>query len=775
MTADGAAAAAAAAASAAAPVRVAVHVRPLLSHELLEGAAPCLEITPGAPQITVGQHSFTFDHLYGEGGPSSDSIFSECVAPLVDGLFGGYNATVLAYGQTGSGKTYTMGTAYAEGAIGPSGITPLAMARIMERITQLQDTEVLVRVSFIEIHKEEIRDLLTPMSERVRGRPEQPVVLRELPSGGVCLAGAREASSVEVCTLNDMQELLRTGTLSRATAATGMNAHSSRSHAIFTITLEQRRHATASHPSENGIDDNNFEVDALDGDDYLCAKLHLVDLAGSERAKRTGTVGDQFQEGVKINAGLLALGNVISALGDPQRKVTHVPYRDSKLTRLLQDSLGGNSRTVMIACVSPADKNYAESLNTLRYANRARNIQNTPTVNRMDTGAEVARLRAQIKVLQMELQRAREANGFTMRSDISFEDYEVMQRKNVALEADVAYLKLHLARVSPSMDGEQQLPSERWSVSRGVVDEASEDHEDAAMLSSSSGGGSGQEDEKQLAEEEQEYEAGQERLGTDLKQLTNTLRAKEEQMARLIASDARVAAVQSQYEAKLAQYQHHCALLQAERETLVQRIHALAAEKGGANNKKANNNRDNDAALRARLAQLEAQLADLQRKQAGYARLVQLNVKREAASKQLQNEIFSLKQQRVTMMKKMRADSEAFAAARAAQSREILQLRRAGQKDQYELHKIQALYHKQQQQLEALASVRESSEGREEDESETAALKEAAALHTVSIRELQAELSSAESVRQSSWQFVNNLADARALLRITFDSAVDAR
>ncbi|KAF2564255.1 hypothetical protein F2Q70_00018491 [Brassica cretica] len=140
-------------------------------------------------------------------------------------------------------------------------------------------------------------------------------------------------------------------------------------------------------------------------EEYLCAKLHLVDLAGSERAKRTGSDGMRFKEGVHINKGLLALGNVISALGDEKKRKdgAHVPYRDSKLTRLLQDSLGGNSRTVMIACISPADINAEETLNTLKYANRARNIRNKPVVNRDPVSSEMLKMRQQLEYLQAEL------------------------------------------------------------------------------------------------------------------------------------------------------------------------------------------------------------------------------------------------------------------------------------------------------------------------------------------------------------------------------------
>jgi kinesin family protein 4/21/27 len=337
------------------------------------------------------------------------TLYDRCVAPLVDGLFRGYNATVFAYGQTGSGKTYTMGSAFTPGMGGAGalrGVIPQVMDAIFGRIAAApRDIDFSVRVGFVEIHKEEIHDLLC-----TRGGPHPAVHIREA-GGGVCLAGAMER---EVKTRQEMVEVLEQGTLLRATAATGMNKQSSRSHAIFTITLEQRRlvgpraggsgraSATGSPGGDDSSGDEEEEGGAEEVDDsYLCAKMHLVDLAGSERAKRTKAVGQRLQEGININKGLLALGNVINALSEGK---AHVPYRDSKLTRMLQDSLGGNSRTVMIACVSPADVNLEESLNTLRYANRARNIRNKPVINRDPVAAQIAHMRQQMAALRAENQ-----------------------------------------------------------------------------------------------------------------------------------------------------------------------------------------------------------------------------------------------------------------------------------------------------------------------------------------------------------------------------------
>jgi kinesin family protein 4/21/27 len=244
----------------------------------------------------------------------------------------------------------------------------------------------------VEIHNEEINDLLAhPDSQHPQ--------IRDDGAGGVTLAGASEE---HVSSQAAALRVLERGSLSRATGSTQMNEHSSRSHAIFTLLITQ----------------------AQPGGGALLSKFHFVDLAGSERVKRTKATGERFREGISINSGLLALGNVISALSDEKKRTLHVPYRDSKLTRLLQDSLGmlqravsrhawlmasagGNSRTVMVACVSPADINFEETLSTLKYADRARQIKNKPIINRAPESPETAALRRQLEQLKLELVEAR--------------------------------------------------------------------------------------------------------------------------------------------------------------------------------------------------------------------------------------------------------------------------------------------------------------------------------------------------------------------------------
>ncbi|KAJ6849846.1 kinesin-like protein KIN-4A [Iris pallida] len=306
-------------------VKVAVHIRPLIGDERLQGCKDCVAVVPGKPQVQIGTHSFTFDHVYGSTGSPSSSMFQACVSPLVDGLFQGYNATVLAYGQTGSGKTYTMGTGCKDGS--QTGLIPQVMDALFNKIDSLKhQAEFQLRVSFIEILKEEVHDLLDPASVgkvevgsghtgkiTVPGKP--PVQIREGSNGVITLAGSTE---VDVSTQKEMAACLEQGSFSRATGSTNMNNQSSRSHAIFTITLEQMRKL-----------DTVFTADGVPiedmTEDYLCAKLHLVDLAGSERAKRTGSDGLRFKEGVHINKGLLALGNVISALGDEKKTERRCP------------------------------------------------------------------------------------------------------------------------------------------------------------------------------------------------------------------------------------------------------------------------------------------------------------------------------------------------------------------------------------------------------------------------------------------------------------------
>ncbi|KAF7732750.1 Kinesin-like protein kif21b [Apophysomyces ossiformis] len=278
------------------------------------------------------------------------------------------------------------------------GIVPrciVELFRTLQERTENPDYTYEVYVSFLELYNEELIDLLNPQSKRKSNSHNTEVSIREDIAGNIYWSGVKE----ERChSPEELLGFLAQGSLCRTTGSTEMNTVSSRSHAIFSVILKQTRPA----------DDESQEMHSV------TSKFHFVDLAGSERLKRTHAQGDRAREGIAINSGLLALGNVISALGDETRRAAHVPYRDSKLTRLLQDSLGGNSQTLMLACVSPADTNFMETLNTLKYANRARNIKNRVTINQDFAGSsiEVNQLRALVSRLRMEIASLR-ADGAT--------------------------------------------------------------------------------------------------------------------------------------------------------------------------------------------------------------------------------------------------------------------------------------------------------------------------------------------------------------------------
>uniref|UniRef100_A0A0D3KR07 Kinesin motor domain-containing protein n=1 Tax=Emiliania huxleyi (strain CCMP1516) TaxID=280463 RepID=A0A0D3KR07_EMIH1 len=327
----------------------------------------------------MADRAFTFDHVF-DTAAAQHEVYEGCAQALVERVLKGYNSTVLAYGQTGSGKTHTMGSIGTPSSAVPEaalGIIPRTVAEIFARVAggdgELEGAALAASASFIEVYKEDIHDLLQPPIEAAAadGAPKLATLEVREKEGAIALPGLamRPVGSPE-----EAMAVLSDGSSNRATGATAMNATSSRSHAIFTVSIELR----------------------LRGGKVLTPRFNFVDLAGSERAKRTGASGDRFAEGVQINKGLLALGNVISALCE---KHAHVPYRDSKLTRLLQDSLGGNAHTLMIACVSPSDADMEETLNTLKYANRARQIQNKLLIAQDPVQARIADLLEQVETL----------------------------------------------------------------------------------------------------------------------------------------------------------------------------------------------------------------------------------------------------------------------------------------------------------------------------------------------------------------------------------------
>ena len=366
-------------------VRVVVRARPMDKNEIQAGSLSVIKVDKLKRAITVVKPNATaneppktyyFDNVF-DWESSQLDLYVDTARPIVEKVLEGYNGTILAYGQTGTGKTYTM-SGYPESPQ-TKGIIPNAFAHIFGHIAKAKENQkFLVRVSYMEIYNEEVRDLLgkdVTKSLEVKERPDIGVFVKDL-------------SGYVVHNADDLENIMKLGNKNRVVGATKMNSESSRSHAIFSITVER------SELGEGGQQHVRM------------GKLQLVDLAGSERQSKTQATGQRLKEATKINLSLSVLGNVISALVDG--KSSHIPYRNSKLTRLLQDSLGGNSKTVMCATISPADTNYMETISTLRYASRTKNIQNRMHINEEPKDALLRHFQEEIERLRKQLEEGYE-------------------------------------------------------------------------------------------------------------------------------------------------------------------------------------------------------------------------------------------------------------------------------------------------------------------------------------------------------------------------------
>ncbi|KAK3991343.1 kinesin heavy chain [Cladorrhinum sp. PSN332] len=346
-------------------IKVVARFRPQNRVEIESGGQPIVSFQ-GQDTCTVdskeAQGSFTFDRVFDMSCKQAD-IFDFSIKPTVDDILNGYNGTVFAYGQTGAGKSYTMMGTNIDDENG-KGVIPRIVEQIFTNIlSSAANIEYTVRVSYMEIYMERIRDLLAPQNDNLPVHEEK--------NRGVYVKGLLE---IYVSSVQEVFEVMRRGGNARAVAATNMNQESSRSHSIFVITITQKNVETGSAKS---------------------GQLFLVDLAGSEKVGKTGASGQTLEEAKKINKSLSALGMVINSLTDG--KSSHVPYRDSKLTRILQESLGGNSRTTLIINCSPSSYNDAETLSTLRFGMRAKSIKNKAKVNAELSPAELKFMLAKAK------------------------------------------------------------------------------------------------------------------------------------------------------------------------------------------------------------------------------------------------------------------------------------------------------------------------------------------------------------------------------------------
>ncbi|KAJ0305861.1 hypothetical protein COL516b_004969 [Colletotrichum fioriniae] len=398
-----------------------------------EDSRTAVKVAIDSPQ---GRKLFVFDRVFGSDVEQEGiwDYLQDCVGAFIQG----YNVSLLAYGQSGAGKSYTMGTSgpIDQDDLEVMGVIPRAATALFEKLdgpkkqanrgsmsqlraphrysaqpssTSAADRTWSLKATYLEIYNEQLRDLLLP--DHVPQHERGNVTIREDVKGNIILTGLRQ---VEINSVEDLMNALNFGSTLRQTDATAINARSSRSHAVFSLNLVQRKSGLQ---GSNGADKRfSVPIEAMTGSETWVttdSKLHFVDLAGSERLKNTGAQGERAKEGISINAGLAALGKVISQLSSRQAG-SHVSYRDSKLTRLLQDSLGGNAITYMIACVTPAEFHLSETLNTVQYAQRARAIQSKPRIQQVEEGdkqAIIDRLKAEVAFLREQVRSAERGGG----------------------------------------------------------------------------------------------------------------------------------------------------------------------------------------------------------------------------------------------------------------------------------------------------------------------------------------------------------------------------
>ncbi|EEQ85354.2 kinesin family member 1/13/14 [Blastomyces dermatitidis ER-3] len=444
-------------------IKVVVRVRPFNGRELdrkakcivqMKGSQTVLTPPPGAEEKSrkggkqgggsvEGPKVFAFDKSYwsfNRNDPhyaGQDNLFEDLGAPLLDNAFQGYNNCIFAYGQTGSGKSYSM-MGYGEEA----GVIPKICKDMFLRIAALQSADknltCTVEVSYLEIYNERVRDLLNPTT---KGN----LKVREHPSTGPYV---EDLAKLVVRSFQEIENLMDEGNKARTVAATNMNETSSRSHAVFTLTVTQKRHDT-----ETTMDTEKV------------SRISLVDLAGSERATSTGATGARLKEGAEINRSLSTLGRVIAALADlsagKKKNASMVPYRDSVLTWLLKDSLGGNSMTAMIAAISPADINYDETLSTLRYADSAKRIKNHAVVNEDPNARMIRELKEELAQLRSKLGGGAVAGGGAPGGGLAEEVYPPgtpLEQQMVSIaQADGTIKKVSKAEIVEQLNQSEKL------------------------------------------------------------------------------------------------------------------------------------------------------------------------------------------------------------------------------------------------------------------------------------------------------------------------------
>ncbi|KAI4092582.1 MAG: hypothetical protein LQ344_003428 [Seirophora lacunosa] len=446
-------------------VRVVVRVRGFLPREVERGAQCLIEMNPNTEATTllvpntmdaanartqsrkiVEEKNFTFDNSFwshnteDEHYAHQEDIYNALGEEFLDHNFEGYHTCIFAYGQTGSGKSYTM-----MGTPTDPGLIPRTCEDLFQRIESSVSPNIsyTVRVSYFEVYNEHVRDLLGPQPRS----SDHPFYLkiRESPTEGPYI---KDLTDLPVKNYHELLRCMRLGDNNRTTASTKMNDTSSRSHAVFTIVLKQIHHDLATDSTTERL-----------------ARIRLVDLAGSERAKATEATGARLREGSNINKSLTTLGRVIAALADPKHSRVHnggktrskdvVPYRDSILTWLLKDSLGGNSKTAMIACIAPSD--YDETLSTLRYADQAKHIRtraivNQDSVSAQQRDAQIAEMQETIRELQVQVSQA---NQIASEKQRGREHVAAAERERGARDEKLEEYQMKVERMQRMMEEER--------------------------------------------------------------------------------------------------------------------------------------------------------------------------------------------------------------------------------------------------------------------------------------------------------------------------------
>ncbi|KHN86236.1 Chromosome-associated kinesin KIF4 [Toxocara canis] len=666
------------------PVRVAVRVRPFSQREQAESARPCVSCYEENNQVAINGKMFAFDHVF-DTGASQENVYEACALPMLECLFKGYNCTLLAYGQTGSGKTYTMGTEETSESMSSErrGIIARMVDAIFQQIGSSQRFKV--SVSMLEIYEERVVDLLTLSRDGLQ--------IREM-NGAVFVQGL---SCEKVDSLTATMNQLEKGCLLRSKGVTAMNNKSSRSHAIFTITIEKL-----------------FTEDGDDG--CFKSKLHLVDLAGSERLKKTQAEGERMREGIKINEGLLALGNVIAALSESSTSNRHIPYRDSKITRLLQDSLGGNSYTVMIACISPADTNAEETLSTLRYADRTKRIKNKPIVNVDPSFAMVEALRNELAAAKHQIAILMTGQQPILVTSDAVAEKERLKRELGNSQDEIRRLNLCLAEeavekshiLESAFAATQALETLKQRL-RAAFKGRAEESEILNVLDASLSVVEDQNTEsvdKDKTEEEDgeestadqiyvaQFAEKQSALSRELASLLDEIRNKTKQefsaeeankmwecnmqknkeraYEATEQSSEQLAKMRAVHEAELEELQAKLAALEKERDELQAKL------KGSSIHHKLSEER------RKRLAELEKETECYRRRMMELKRIKKENSNLQERAKKLTQELLELKKLRVKMVRQMKDEEAKFRKWKLKADRELLQMKSRERKREVE-------------------------------------------------------------------------------------------